>query len=51
MAGPDLPVRTHHGLPMDMEWAQIITLGGGKITSVDGYDDRSAALEAAGLSE
>ena len=39
------------GLPMDMEWAQIITLGGGKVTSVDAYDDGSDALEAAGLSE
>jgi ketosteroid isomerase-like protein len=39
------------GLPMDMEWAQIITLGGGKITRVDAYDDRSEALKAAGLSE
>jgi ketosteroid isomerase-like protein len=39
------------GLPMDMEWAQIITLHGGKITRVDAYDDRSKALEAAGLSE
>jgi ketosteroid isomerase-like protein len=39
------------GLPMDMEWAQIITLRDGKITRVDAYDDRSAALEAAGLRE
>jgi ketosteroid isomerase-like protein len=39
------------GLPMDMEWAQIITVGDGKITRVDAYDDRSEALEAAGLRE
>jgi ketosteroid isomerase-like protein len=39
------------GLPMDMEWAQIITVRDGKITRVDAYDDRSDALQAAGLSE
>ena len=39
------------GLPMDMEWAQVITVREGKITRVDAYDDRSVALEAAGLSE
>jgi ketosteroid isomerase-like protein len=38
------------GLPMDFEWAQIITLEDGKITRVDAYDDRAEALEAAGLS-
>jgi ketosteroid isomerase-like protein len=39
------------GLPMDMEWAQIVTVRDGKITRVDAYDDRSEALEAAGLRE
>jgi ketosteroid isomerase-like protein len=39
------------GLPMGFEWAQITTVHGGKITRLDGYDDRSKALEAAGLRE
>jgi ketosteroid isomerase-like protein len=39
------------GLPMDMEWAQIITVRDGKITRVAAYDDRAEALEAAGLRE
>ena len=38
------------GLPMDMKWAQIVTVHDGKITRVDAYDDRAEALEAAGLS-
>jgi ketosteroid isomerase-like protein len=37
------------GLAMDMDWAQLITLRDGKITRVDAYDDRSVALDAAGL--
>ncbi len=36
---------------MDMEWAQIATISDGKIIRVENYDDRSNALEAAGLSE
>ena len=39
------------GLAMDMEWAQIATISDGKIIRVENYDDRSNALEAAGLSE
>jgi ketosteroid isomerase-like protein len=39
------------GLPMAMEWAQVMSLHAGKITRVDNYDDRSKALEAVGLSE
>ena len=38
------------GLPMSMEWAQLISVRNGKITRVDAYDDRQEALEAAGLS-
>jgi len=39
------------GLAMDMKWAQIATVSDGKIIRVENYDDRSRALEAAGLSE
>ena len=39
------------GLAMGFEWAQLATFRDGKITRLDGYDDRSTALEAAGLSE
>ena len=39
------------GLPMSMEWAQVISVRDGKIRRVDAHDDRQAALEAAGLSE
>jgi ketosteroid isomerase-like protein len=39
------------GLVMEMEWAQIYTFQGHKITRIDNYDDRDAALKAAGLSE
>ena len=39
----------HSGLPMEIEWAQITTLRDGKIIRIDNYDDRSKALEAAGL--
>ena len=38
------------GLPMEMQWAQITTLRDGKTIRIDNYDDRSEALEAAGLS-
>jgi ketosteroid isomerase-like protein len=41
----------HSGLAMEMEWAQIATVRDGKISRIDNYDDRSKALEAAGLSE
>ena len=34
---------------MEMEWAQISTLRDGKIIRIDNYDDRSKALEDAGL--
>jgi ketosteroid isomerase-like protein len=39
------------GLPMDMEWAQIISVRDGKMTRVDAFDDRAEALRTAGLSE
>ncbi len=39
------------GLPMDMEWAQVISVRDGKMTRVDAFDDRAEALRAAGLSE
>jgi ketosteroid isomerase-like protein len=39
------------GLPMDFDWAQIVTLRDGKISRVDAYDDRTEALDAAGLRE
>jgi len=38
------------GLPMSMEWAQVITVKDGKFRRVEAYDDRREALEAAGLS-
>ena len=41
----------HSGLPMEMEWAQITTLRDGKVIRIDNYDERSKALEAAGLAE
>jgi uncharacterized protein len=37
------------GLPMEMQWAQITALQDRKITRIDNYDERSKALEAAGL--
>jgi ketosteroid isomerase-like protein len=39
------------GLPMKMEWAQVVTVRDGRITRVSAYDDRSKALQAVGLSE
>jgi ketosteroid isomerase-like protein len=39
------------GLAMGMAWAQLITVRDGKITRIDACDGRSAALEAAGLSQ
>ena len=39
------------GLPMKMEWAQIVTVRDGRISRVYAYDDRSKALKAVGLSE
>lgn len=39
------------GLPMDMEWAQIISVRDGKMTRVDAFDDRAEALRTAGLSK
>jgi ketosteroid isomerase-like protein len=39
------------GLPMEFDWALIATVRDGRITRADGYDDRSEALEAAGLRE
>jgi ketosteroid isomerase-like protein len=39
------------GLPMEFDWTLIVTVRDGKLTRGDAYDDRSQALEAAGLSE
>jgi ketosteroid isomerase-like protein len=39
------------GLEIRMEWAEIATIRDGKVTLLEQYDDRSAALEAVGLSE
>src|SRR4051812_28308977 len=39
------------GLEMRMEWAEIATLRDGKMTLLEQYDDRSKALEVAGLPE
>jgi ketosteroid isomerase-like protein len=39
----------HSGLPMEMEWAQITAVRDGKISRIENYDERSKALEAAGL--
>jgi ketosteroid isomerase-like protein len=39
------------GLEMDMKWAQVTTICDGRVTRIDNYDNRDAALEAAGLSE
>ncbi len=39
------------GLPMHMEWAEIATVRDGKVALLEQYDDRSKALEAAGLSQ
>ena len=39
------------GLPVEMSFAQVWTLRGGKQTRMDMYSDRAEALEAAGLSE
>jgi ketosteroid isomerase-like protein len=39
------------GLPMEMKWAQVVTVRDGRITRVYAYDDRSKALQAVGLSE
>jgi len=39
------------GLAMEMEMAQVATLRNGKVTRFDNYEDRTEALEAAGLRE
>lgn len=39
------------GLAMEMEWAQLVTVRDAKITRIDACDDRSEALEVAGLSK
>ena len=41
----------HSGLAMEMKWAMILTVRDGLITRLDNYNERSEALEAAGLSE
>jgi ketosteroid isomerase-like protein len=42
---------TSSGAEVSVEFAQVVTLSGGKIVRVDNYLDRGHALEAAGLSE
>jgi len=37
------------GLPMEFDWALVATVGDRKLTRCDAYDDRTQALEAAGL--
>jgi ketosteroid isomerase-like protein len=37
------------GVPLDMSWAQIVRLAGGRIARVDVYGDYTRALKAAGL--
>jgi ketosteroid isomerase-like protein len=37
--------------PLELEMAQIATLRDGKVTRLDNYDDRDAALRAAGLGD
>jgi ketosteroid isomerase-like protein len=39
------------GLPMEFDWALIVTVRDGKLRRCDAYDDRSEALEAAGIQE
>ena len=41
----------HSGVAMNMEMAQIVTVRGGRLLRIDNYDNRTEALEAAGLSE
>lgn len=36
-------------VPIELEWAQILTIRGGRIVRVDNYSDRSHALAMAGL--
>ena|SRR5215207_8828765 len=43
--------RRSSGLAMEMEMAQVATLRNGKVTRFDNYEDRTEALEAAGLRE
>lgn len=39
------------GVPLEMEFAQVITFANGSIRDVRNYTDRREALEAAGLAE
>jgi ketosteroid isomerase-like protein len=39
------------GVPFEIEITHVLTIHGGRIESVQAYRDRSAAFEAAGLSE
>jgi ketosteroid isomerase-like protein len=41
----------HTDIEMDVEWAAIWTVRGGKLLKAQGYLNRADALEAAGLSE
>jgi ketosteroid isomerase-like protein len=42
---------THTDIEMDVEWAAIWTVRGGKLLKAQGYLNRADALEAAGLRE
>jgi ketosteroid isomerase-like protein len=42
---------SYTGIAIDVEWAAIWTIRGGKLLSAHGYLDRAEAREAAGLSE
>ena len=39
------------GVPIDMEIAHVVTVGGGKVRRIEEYQDRAEGLKAAGLSE
>jgi ketosteroid isomerase-like protein len=41
----------HSGLSMDVAWAMVNTVRGGRLARAEVYDDRSEALEAVGLEE
>ena len=42
---------SYSGIKLDIEWAAIWTIRGGKLLRAQGYLNRADALEAAGLSE
>ena len=42
---------SHTGLELNLRWAAVWTIRGGKVAHVQGYVGKTAALEAAGLRE